>query len=71
VAIGDEAGFGSQRGIFRSLGTDASAALQAGLMGRGAAIGFPTENTHGYEMANFASIGNCARVLARYAAEPA
>jgi len=66
----DEMGLGHQRGIFRSLGTDVSVALKAGLVGRGAAIGFPTENTHGYEMANMEAIGSCARVLARYVAEP-
>ena len=70
VAIGDEAGFGSQRGIFRSLGTDVSLALKAGLVGRGSCIGYPTENTHGYEMANFEAIGNCARLLAAYLADP-
>lgn len=70
VAIGEDLGCGSQRGIFRSLGTDVSIALKAGLVGRGACIGFPTENTHGYEMSNMESIGNCARVLARYVANP-
>jgi len=70
AAVGDELGFGHQRGIFRSLGTDVSIALKAGLVGRGACIGFPTENTHGYEMANLEAIGNCARVLERYVAEP-
>lgn len=69
AALGDEMGLGHQRGIFRSLGTDVSIALKAGLVGRGATIGFPTENTHGYEMANLEAIGNCARVLARYVAE--
>ena len=70
VAVAEELGLGHQRGIFRSLGTDVSIALKAGLVGRGAAIGFPTENTHGYEMANMEAIGNCSRVLARYVADP-
>jgi len=62
----DKIGCGHQRGVFRSLGTDVSIALKAGLVGRGAAIGFPTENTHGYEMANMEAILNCARALASF-----
>ena len=69
-ALADELGFGHQRGIFRSLGTDASLALKAGAVGRGAAIGFPTENTHGYEMAHLGAIENCGRLLAAYLANP-
>jgi putative aminopeptidase FrvX len=69
-ALADEQGFGHQRGIFRSLGTEASFALKAGAIGRGAAIGFPTENTHGYEMAHLGAIENCARLLAAYLSDP-
>ena len=68
--LADELGFGHQRGIFRSLGTEASYALKAGAIGRGTAIGFPTENTHGYEMAHFGAIENCGRLLAGYVSQP-
>ncbi len=69
-ALADGLGFGHQRAVFRSLGTDASFALKAGAIGRSAAIGFPTENTHGYEMAHFGAIENCGRLLAAYACAP-
>jgi len=69
-ALADEAGFGHQRGIFRTLGTDASVAHQTGAIARAGGVGFPTENTHGYEMAQFEAIINCGRLLAAYLADP-
>jgi len=69
-ALGDELGCGHQRTILRTFGSDASVAHQAGAIGRAACLGFPTENTHGYEMAQFEAIANCGRVLAAYLADP-
>jgi len=69
-ALADELGFGHQRGVFRSLGSDASYALKTGAIGRAAAIGFPTENTHGYEMAHLGAIENCGRLLAAFVSDP-
>ncbi|MFP4250148.1 MAG: hypothetical protein ACLFU7_10850 [Armatimonadota bacterium] len=70
-AIGDELGFGHQRSLFRTMGTDAGEAYRSGTIARAACVCFPTENTHGYEMAHFESIINTGRVLGTYAANPA
>lgn len=56
-----------QRTVARSFGTDASGLLRSGLAPRAAIVGFPTENTHGYEVAHLAGIANCARVAAQFA----
>lgn len=69
-ALADEAGYGHQRAILRTFGSDASIAHQAGAVGKAACIAFPTENTHGYEMAQFEAIANCGRLLAAYLADP-
>ena len=42
----------------------------AGTIARAACVCFPTENTHGYEMAHFESIINTGRMLGAYAANP-
>ncbi len=69
-ALGDELGCGHQRTILRTFGSDASIAYQSGAIGRAACIGFPTENTHGYEIAQFEAIANCGRLIAAYLADP-
>ena len=69
-SLGEELGFGHQRAILNCFGTDASVALQTGLIARAGCVCFPTENTHGYEMAHFESIVNTGRMLAAYAANP-
>ncbi|MGD9496763.1 MAG: M20/M25/M40 family metallo-hydrolase [Armatimonadota bacterium] len=69
-ALGDELGCGHQRTVLRTFGSDASVAHQAGAIGKAACIGYPTENTHGYEMAHLGAIENCGRLLAAYLADP-
>lgn len=69
-ALADELGCGHQRTILRTFGSDASVAHQAGAVGKAACIGYPTENTHGYEMAHMGAIANCGRLLAAYLARP-
>ncbi|MEL6855427.1 MAG: M42 family peptidase [Cyanobacteria bacterium J06607_13] len=44
-------------------GSDASIAMKFGHVARGACLAFPTENTHGYEIAHLDAIGNCYRLL--------
>lgn len=44
-------------------GSDASIAMKFGHVARGACLAFPTENTHGYEIAHLSAIRNCFRVL--------
>ncbi|MEO0705378.1 MAG: M42 family peptidase [Cyanobacteria bacterium J06649_5] len=44
-------------------GSDASIAMKFGHVARGACLAFPTENTHGYEIAHLGAIRNCCEVL--------
>jgi putative aminopeptidase FrvX len=56
-----------QRMVARSYGSDASLALRAGMVPQAALLAFPTENTHGFEVAHLGGLVNCARVLAQVA----
>jgi len=49
-----------------SFGSDASIAMKFGHVSRAACLGFPTENTHGYEIAHLGAIANCIHLLAGY-----
>jgi putative aminopeptidase FrvX len=44
-------------------GSDASIAMKFGHVARGACLAFPTQNTHGYEIAHLGAIRNCYEVL--------
>lgn len=44
-------------------GSDASIAMKLGHVARGACLGFPTQNTHGYEIAHLGAITNCITLL--------
>ena len=63
---------GYRRGIkcqFASLQnfcSDASVSMQAGVVPRAACLAFPTKNTHGFEIAKFSAIGQCADVLEEF-----
>lgn len=63
VRIAEGLGFGAQRAVYSRAATDASTARQHGQVGRIACIGFPAENTHGYELACLAGIENTYRLL--------
>jgi putative aminopeptidase FrvX len=65
-AIADKLGIGAQRAAYSSAGTDASYAHRSGLLARCACLAFPTQNTHGFEIANISGIINTARVLVEY-----
>ncbi|MGB3495584.1 MAG: hypothetical protein WBA57_22830 [Elainellaceae cyanobacterium] len=47
-------------------GSDGSIAMKNGHVGRAACLGFPTQNTHGYEIAHLGAIANCSRILQGY-----
>jgi putative aminopeptidase FrvX len=66
VRLAEELGFGAQRALFRSLGTDGSAATNHGHIGRAAYLGIPTENTHGYEISRLGAMLNLARLVSTY-----
>ncbi len=55
-----------QRAVLSGFGSDASIAMKLGHIGRGACLGFPTQNTHGYEIAHLGAISNCLEILVNY-----
>lgn len=52
-----------QHAALSTFGSDASVAMKEGHVARAACLGFPTQNTHGYEIAHLGAITNCIRVL--------
>lgn len=47
-------------------GSDASIAMKMGHVARAACLGFPTQNTHGYEIAHLGAIANCIKILEQF-----
>lgn len=52
-----------QTAVINGFGSDGSVAMKAGHVPRAACLGFPTQNTHGYEIAHLGAIENCVRIL--------
>ncbi|MGV2829717.1 M42 family metallopeptidase [Myxosarcina sp. GI1(2024)] len=61
-----EAGISPQFAALDSFGSDGSIAMKFGHVARAACLGFPTENTHGYEIAHLGAIANCVKILLSY-----
>ena len=55
-----------QLAVIDGFGSDASIAMKFGHVCRGACLSFPTQNTHGYEIAHLGAIANCIEILAAY-----
>ena len=55
-----------QMAVIEGFGSDASIALKFGHVSRAACLSFPTENTHGYEIAHLGAIANCIDILTTY-----
>jgi putative aminopeptidase FrvX len=66
ISAGKRCGIECQTAVIRSFGSDASVSAKDGLSGRSACIGFPTENTHGYEIVPITALENCIKVLFEY-----
>ena len=66
LAAAASLGIHIQRAVVSSFGSDASFAMKHGHLARANCICFPTENTHGYELACVPGIVNTARVLTRF-----
>ncbi|MBD2456971.1 M42 family peptidase [Nostoc sp. FACHB-87] len=49
--------------ILSGFGSDASIAMKFGHVGRASCLAFPTQNTHGYEIAHLGAIANCINLL--------
>ena len=52
-----------QLAILGKFGSDASIAMKFGHVARAACLAFPTQNTHGYEIAHLGAIANCIHLL--------
>lgn len=52
-----------QLAILSKFGSDASIAMKFGHVARAACLAFPTQNTHGYEIAHLGAIANCIDLL--------
>lgn len=55
-----------QLAVINSFGSDGSIAMKLGHVSRAACLGFPTQNTHGYEITHLGSIAHCIGVLYHY-----
>lgn len=66
--LGDTLGFGCQAICVSSFGSDASHALKYGFASKAVCVGFPTENTHGYEIAFIEGMENAAKLLLEFLA---
>ena len=52
-----------QLATLSGFGSDASIAMKFGHVARAACLAFPTQNTHGYEIAHLGAIANCIHIL--------
>lgn len=52
-----------QLAVISGFGSDGSIAMKYGHVPRAACLGFPTQNTHGYEIAHLGAIQNCIELL--------
>lgn len=52
-----------QMAVISGFGSDGSFAMKEGHVSRAACLGFPTQNTHGYEIAHLGAIENCIGIL--------
>ncbi len=55
-----------QLAVIDGFGSDASIAMKFGHVSRAACLSFPTQNTHGYEIAHLGAIANCIEILTTY-----
>ncbi|ASC73276.1 Putative aminopeptidase YhfE [Halomicronema hongdechloris C2206] len=60
------AGVSLQLTTLSSFGSDGSIAMKFGHVSRAACLSFPTQNTHGYEIAHLGAIAECIEILVCY-----
>ncbi|MFH1569368.1 MAG: M20/M25/M40 family metallo-hydrolase [Gemmatimonadota bacterium] len=70
AALSGGLGFGVQLAVVTSYGSDASIARARGAVARSALLGYPGDNTHGYEICSIDGLVNTARLLLAYLREP-
>lgn len=64
--LADQVCQGHQRLAVRCFGSDTSTTYKYGYAARAGCIGFPTQNTHGYEIGHLGAMECCARLLAAF-----
>lgn len=68
--LAGELGFGVQTAVLTSYGSDATLAKGRGAAARAVLIGYPGDNTHGYEICHLEALYNSARLLLAYLHNP-
>ena len=63
-------GFGIQTAVLTSYSSDSTIAKTSGSVGRAALIGYPGDNTHGYEICAWDGIVNSAQLLLAFLEDP-
>lgn len=58
-----------QLAVINGFGSDGSIAMKYGHVPRAACLGFPTQNTHGYEIAHLGAVAHCIEILYTYCAQ--
>ncbi|MEW6755955.1 MAG: M20/M25/M40 family metallo-hydrolase [Candidatus Latescibacterota bacterium] len=70
VRLAGKLGFGVQLAVVTSYGSDASIARARGAVARAALLGYPGDNTHGFEICHVDGLVNTARLLLAYLWQP-
>ena len=66
AAAGEAGGTGYRYAAIERLGSDASVCFKLGIAAQIGCLGFPTDNTHGFEVCRPEALTNCAKLLAAY-----
>jgi putative aminopeptidase FrvX len=61
-----KAGLHVQYAVLSQFGSDASITMKAGHVPKAACLGFPADNTHGYEIAHLGALEACYQILQTY-----
>lgn len=59
-----------QLAVISGFGSDGSIAMKFGCVPKAACLAFPTQNTHGYEIAHLGAIANCITILETFCQLP-
>jgi putative aminopeptidase FrvX len=66
ASVARHVGVAVQHAILSQFGSDASIAMKEGHVARAACLGFPADNTHGYEIAHLGALEACFQILEAY-----
>lgn len=66
LRAGQRAGIEMQHVVLNGFGSDATIVMKNGHVPQASCLGFPTDNTHGYEIAHLAALEGCLLVLESY-----